>query len=166
MPVWQCPQVPRAVFKAGAHLISFHAPSHTYLHSVPNHTVLHYCTVLYYPYHTYIRTALYPYSCTCTALSGGRCGHLADPLRGGLRHASALHTSKSLHLDDYKINETLAVLSQTVPIAPGRLNDLLRNSGMGSPREWEHHDDKAELSRCWRTRRRHQRQPLSSETSS
>jgi hypothetical protein len=43
-----------------------------------------------------------------------------------------LHTSESLHLDDYKINETLALLSQTVPIVPGRLNDLLRNSGMGT----------------------------------
>ena len=42
-----------------------------------------------------------------------------------------LHTSESLHLDDYTINETLACLAQTVPIQPGRLNDLLRNSGMG-----------------------------------
>ena len=56
-----------------------------------------------------------------------------------------LHTSKSLHLDDNKINETLAVLSQTVPVTPGRLNDLLRNCGMGTLENGNITTTKAEL---------------------
>jgi hypothetical protein len=36
-----------------------------------------------------------------------------------------------LHLDDYEINESLSHLAVSVPIVPGRLNDLLRHCGMG-----------------------------------
>lgn len=42
-----------------------------------------------------------------------------------------LHTSESLFLDDYEINYKLAVHANTVPVPPGRLNDLLRLVGMG-----------------------------------
>ena len=51
---------------------------------------------------------------------------------GGCDIPAPLHTSASLHLDDYSINETLACLTQTVPIVPDRLNDLLRHAGMGT----------------------------------
>jgi hypothetical protein len=42
---------------------------------------------------------------------------------GGCDLPGPLHTSAALHLDDYKINETLSVLAQTVQGSGGRAAD-------------------------------------------